>query len=94
MTQYPIRKHVAICPHCYRVVQALPLTYQQWEVAKRLIEGEATAKIAHDLFISVKTVEAHRKRIMDTLDIRNLAQLVRWAYEIGLLKAMGWEEGT
>jgi DNA-binding NarL/FixJ family response regulator len=85
------RKHIAICPYCRRIVKAEHLTYQQWEVAKRLIEGEATAKIAHDLFVSVKTVESHRHRILESLGIVNVPQLIKWAYETGLLDLMGWK---
>jgi DNA-binding NarL/FixJ family response regulator len=85
------RKHVAICPHCQRIVEALPLTFRQWEVASRLIYGESIKKIAHDLFICRKTVEAHKRYILDILNIDNVPQLIRWANDIGLLKLMGWE---
>ena len=84
------RKHIAICPHCRKIVQAEHLTYQQWEVARRLIDGQATANIARDLFVSIKTIEAHRQKIFEALDITNLPMLIRWAHEQGLLQLMGW----
>ena len=51
-----------------------------------------TAKIARDLFVSVKTVEAHRQRIFQVLEIRNPAELIRWANDQGLLALMGWND--
>jgi DNA-binding CsgD family transcriptional regulator len=60
-------------------------------VAKRLIAGESTAKIAQDMFISIKTVEAHRMKIMAVLEIRTIAELIRWANDRGLLSLMGWD---
>jgi len=86
------KKHIAICPKCKAIVRAKHLSYQQWEVAKRLIGGEATAKIARDLFVSIKTVEAHRHRILEILEIKNIAKLIRWANDQGLLALMGWDE--
>jgi len=85
-------RRIAICPHCHRVVKTLALTYQQWEVAKRLIAGEACAKIAHDLFVSTRTIESHRHKILEVLGVKNIAQLIRWANDNGLLALMGWEE--
>ena len=86
------KRHIAICPHCKAIVKAMHLTYQQWDVAKLMIGGVPTAKIARDLFVSVKTVEAHRQRIFQVLEIRNPAELIRWANDQGLLALMGWDD--
>jgi len=85
------RKHIAICPHCRKIVKALSLSHTQWEIAKGLIDGRATAEIARDLFVSHKTVESHRAKIFIVLDISNVAQLIRWAHDQGLLHLMGWK---
>lgn len=86
------KRHIAVCPHCQRIVEAKHLTYQQWEVAKRLIAGEPTRNIANELFVSHKTVEAHRLKIWEVLGIKNVPELIRWANDEGLLSLMGWDD--
>jgi len=51
-----------------------------------LIAYENTAKeIAHKLFISTHTATSHRKNLMEKLDVRNTAGLIRRGFELGLL---------
>lgn len=51
-----------------------------------LVAHEKTAKeIANELFISNHTVISHRKNLMDKLQVRNTAGLVRRAFELGFL---------
>lgn len=61
------------------------LTVRQREVLKLIAEGVTTKQIAHHLSISPKTVEAHRKALMDRLEIRDVAGLVRLAVRAGLV---------
>jgi len=61
------------------------LTARQREVLQLLAEGESTKGIAQRLDLSVKTVETHRKQIMDRLDIHSLQGLVRYAMRAGLI---------
>jgi DNA-binding NarL/FixJ family response regulator len=63
------------------------LTARQREVLQLIAEGKSTKEIAHLLGISIKTAEAHRAQLMDRLDIRDLAGLVRYAIRIGLISA-------
>jgi len=49
-----------------------------------LAEGKTTKDIASELFLSVKTIETYRHRIMDRLDIHNLADLIKFAIREGL----------
>jgi len=60
------------------------LTPREREVLQLIAEGKSTKEVAEHLFISVKTVETHRKQIMDKLEIRNLAELTKYAIKIGL----------
>lgn len=53
------------------------LTAREMEVARALAEGKPNKVVAHELGISVRTIETHRARIMSKLDIRSLADLVR-----------------
>ena len=60
------------------------LTLREREVLQLLAEGKATRKIAGLLNLSVKTVETHRKRIMDKLDLHSVAELTNYAVREGL----------
>jgi DNA-binding NarL/FixJ family response regulator len=61
------------------------LTLRQREVLRLVAEGNSTKQVAARLGLSVKTVEAHRSAIMERLDIRDLAGLVRFAVRAGLV---------
>jgi DNA-binding NarL/FixJ family response regulator len=63
------------------------LTPRQREVLQLIAEGNATKDIAHSLGLSVKTVETHRAQLMERLEIRDVAGLVRFAIRSGLVKA-------
>lgn len=60
------------------------LTPREREVVQLLAEGNKSREAAEILHISVKTVETHRKQIMDKLKIRSLPQLTKWAIRNGL----------
>ncbi|GLQ22370.1 DNA-binding response regulator [Algimonas ampicilliniresistens] len=53
------------------------LTPRELEVAKALADGKPNKVVAHELGVSVRTVETHRARVMSKLGIRSLAELVR-----------------
>lgn len=61
------------------------LTSREREVFHLLAEGLTTKEIARRLGISVKTAENHRGRVLDKLDMRNTAELVRYALRKGLI---------
>ena len=50
-----------------------------------MAEGMTTKEIARRLGIGVKTAENHRGRVLDKLDVRNTAELVRYALRKGLM---------
>lgn len=60
------------------------LTKREREVLQLLAEGKTTKQIGMKLHISPKTVEAHRLRVMEKLDIDNIAQLTKYAIQEGL----------
>lgn len=60
------------------------LTRREREVLQLMAEGKTTKQIGISLHISPKTVEAHRLRVMDKLDIDNIAQLTKYAIQEGL----------
>jgi DNA-binding NarL/FixJ family response regulator len=60
------------------------LSPREREVLQHIAEGHSTADIAARLHLSVKTVESHRKHIMDKLDLRSVAALTKYAIRAGL----------
>jgi DNA-binding NarL/FixJ family response regulator len=61
------------------------ITPRQREILQLIAEGKNTKEIADILYISPKTVETHRMQLMERLDIRDVAGLVRYAIRIGLV---------
>jgi FixJ family two-component response regulator len=55
------------------------LTARESQVLERIVAGRLNKQIADDLTISIKTVEAHRSNIMDKLNARTMADLMRIA---------------
>jgi DNA-binding NarL/FixJ family response regulator len=60
------------------------LSAREREVLQLLAEGNSTKEIAARLEVSIKTVETHRKQIMDKLDIHSIAELTKYAIREGL----------
>lgn len=60
------------------------LTAREKEVLKFVCEGKSNSEMGEILRISVRTVETHRANIMNKLDLRNTAELVRYAVQNGL----------
>jgi DNA-binding NarL/FixJ family response regulator len=61
------------------------LTAREREVFHLIAEGFTTKEVARRLGISVKTAENHRGKVLAKLDVRNTAELVRYALRKGLL---------
>jgi two-component system response regulator FixJ len=53
------------------------LSARKHEVFERVADGSMNKVIAADLGISERTVEVHRSHVMDKLEVRTLAELVR-----------------
>jgi DNA-binding NarL/FixJ family response regulator len=66
---------------------AEPLSPRERQVLQLVGEGRSTKEIADLLCISVKTVESHRARLMQKLDIHDVARLVRYAIRRGIVEA-------
>lgn len=61
-----------------------PLSGREREVLQMLAEGKSTKDVADLLHLSVKTIESHRKQIMDKLDLHSIAELTKYAIREGL----------
>jgi two-component system response regulator NreC len=63
-----------------------PLSEREHEVLRLLALGHTNQEIAKLLFISVRTAESHRARIMQKLSLSSRAELVRYALASGALE--------
>ncbi len=62
------------------------LSAREIEVLKLLSDGNTNKETGKRLDISVRTVETHRKNIMDKLKVKNLAGLIRFSIAHDLIK--------
>jgi DNA-binding NarL/FixJ family response regulator len=60
------------------------LSDRELEILTLIGRGQATREIAEKLFLSVKTVEAHRERIKEKLKLKNGTELLRYAMQFTL----------
>jgi DNA-binding NarL/FixJ family response regulator len=65
----------------------IPLSDREIDIVRLLANGKSNKEIATDLFISVRTVETHRRTIHKKLGISSLAELVRYAVRHHLIRA-------
>jgi len=63
-----------------------PLTLRERQVLQLIAEGKSTKEIALLLGVSAKTAESHRTRLMQKLDIHEVASLVRYAVRRGIVQ--------
>jgi FixJ family two-component response regulator len=64
-------------PNAAHALRLAQLTDRERQVLERVLEGKPSREIATELFISVKTVEFHRARIMQKLGVSSVAELFR-----------------
>jgi DNA-binding NarL/FixJ family response regulator len=70
-----------------RSARSTLLTRREQEILKLFAEGGTARKIAADLQLSIKTVEAHKFNLMRKLDIHNRAELIDFAVQQRILPA-------
>ncbi len=61
------------------------LSPREREIMQLVVEGKTSAEIANMIFLSPKTVETYRSRLMKKLGIKNLPDLVKFAIQKGLI---------
>ena len=60
------------------------LSTREREVLQLLAEGRTTKEIASKLCLSIKTIETHRKQIMDKVGLSSVAELTKYAIRTGI----------
>jgi DNA-binding NarL/FixJ family response regulator len=67
------------------------LTRREQEVMRLVAQGLSSKEIASKLYISPKTVENHRTKIMEKMGFDNLVDLVKYAAKLGIINIRSWE---
>lgn len=67
-------------------IEQISLTKREKEVLNLIAQGKINFEVAEELFISERTVEAHRANIMKKVEARNTAELIRKAMEKKLIE--------
>ena len=62
------------------------LTEREKEVLKLIAQNKKTKEIGEELFISINTVQSHKKNIYSKLNIHSVAELVRYAVKHGFVE--------
>jgi len=61
------------------------ITNREIQVLQQVSQGLTTKEIASELYISNHTVISHKKKLMEKMAVKNMAQMVRRGFECGLL---------
>ncbi|MCB0650377.1 MAG: response regulator transcription factor [Saprospiraceae bacterium] len=62
----------------------IPLTKREVEILRLIAEEYSNPEIAEKLFISIRTVDTHRRNLLEKLGIKNTAGLVKYAIKHGI----------
>jgi DNA-binding NarL/FixJ family response regulator len=60
------------------------ISLREREVLQLVAEGKSTKEIAASLYVSIKTVESHRRQIMNRLSLKSVAELTKFAIREGI----------
>ncbi len=66
--------------------EGIPLTAREVEVLQLIAQEFSNREIAEKLYISIRTVDTHRRNLLEKLGLKNTAGLVKYAIQKGLLK--------
>jgi two-component system response regulator NreC len=68
-----------------RTAHGVPLSRREVDVLRCVAKGYSNQEIAHELFISVRTVETHKTHIMQKTSLRARSELMRFAQDAGII---------
>jgi len=66
-------------------IRQIELTEREKEVLELIAQEYTTKEIGDKMFVSLKTVETHRKNLLVKFEVKNMVGLVKKAMELGLL---------
>lgn len=62
----------------------IPLTQREIDVLKLIAQEYSNTEIAEELFISIRTVDTHKRNLLEKLELKNTVGLVKYAIKKGL----------
>lgn len=62
-------------------IEKMHLTPREVEIIKLIVKGKQAKEIADELFLSMHTVDTHRRNVLTKLNLKNIADLTRFAIE-------------
>lgn len=80
-----ILEHLANPAKSQKEKTAASLTRREMEILRLITEEYSNPEIAEKLFISIRTVDTHRRNLLEKLGVKNTAGLVKYAIRQGLL---------
>lgn len=66
--------------------EGVSLTNRETEILKLIAEEYSNPEIAEKLFISIRTVDTHRRNLLEKLAVKNTAGLVKYAMKHGIIE--------
>ncbi|MEZ5007480.1 MAG: response regulator transcription factor [Chitinophagales bacterium] len=66
--------------------EAVKLTPRECEILELIMKEYSNQEIADELFISSRTVDAHKRNLLEKTNSKNLAGLIKYAYQNSLFK--------
>lgn len=80
-----LQKYPATYQEPKQIVIESGLTEREIEILRLIGEGYSNVEIANKLFLSKRTVEGHRQRLLDKTSLKNTASLIKYAVNTGLI---------
>ncbi len=79
---------IVMAPHEKAIANCEPtdLSKREFEVLELIAKGHRTVDIAEKLFVSIHTINSHRKNILKKLNLKSPAQLIVYALESKLVQ--------
>ena len=62
------------------------LSDREFQIMRMMASGKQVSQVARELSLSVQTISTYRARILEKMDLKNNAEMTRYAIEKGLLK--------
>jgi DNA-binding NarL/FixJ family response regulator len=84
IAQGVVDEYVELTTHIREDASYIMLTDREREVLQLLSEGHSTKEMAATLCVSVKTIETHRRNIMEKLNLHSVAELTKYAISEGI----------
>ncbi len=78
-------KHITRGSKMKNKSNSIQLTNRETEILTLIAQEYSNPEIAKELFISIRTVDTHRRNLLDKLQVKNTAGLVKHAIKTGLL---------